>query len=30
MKDHGTASFKIPERLETINDVPLLVGGIEV
>ena len=29
MKDQGIASFKIPERLEIINDLPL-AGGIKV
>ena len=30
IQDRVIASFKIPERLEIVNGVPLLVGGIEV
>jgi 2,3-dihydroxybenzoate-AMP ligase len=29
MKNHGIAAFKIPERLEIIDNLPL-VGGIKV
>jgi non-ribosomal peptide synthetase component E (peptide arylation enzyme) len=30
MEDHGIASFKIPERIEIINDVPSLEGVLDV
>ena len=30
IQDRSIASFNIPERLEIVNGVPLLVGDIEV